>query len=344
MDTGQKLWGPTASQGPLDYYGYFFPGLSEGDIIAPGKLFSAGMAGIVYCYDMTSGKLLWTYGNGDVLGNNTNSGFQVPGPYPTFIYAIADGIVYTMDTEHTIETPIYKGSLARALNATDGTEIWTLSNYNGGGVSACAIADGFATFMNGYDNLIYVVGKGPSATTVAASPKVSVQGSSVLVEGTVMDTAAGTKQKEQAARFPNGVPAMSDASISKWMGYVYMQKPRPTDVTGVEVTLSVLDSNGNFREIGKTTSDSNGFYSFQWIPDIPGKYTVYASFAGSESYWPSHAETAFIVDEAPEIPSAEPINVPQSAADSYFVPATIGIIVAIAIVGFVLALMLRKRL
>jgi hypothetical protein len=128
------------------------------------------------------------------------------------------------------------------------------------------------------------------------------------------------------------------------MGYVYMQKPRPTDVTGVEVTLSVLDSNGNFREIGKTTSDSNGFYSFQWIPDIPGKYTVYASFAGSESYWPSHAETAFIVDEAPEIPSAEPINVPQSAADSYFVPATIGIIVAIAIVGFVLALMLRKRL
>ena len=73
---------------------------------------------------------------------------------------------------------------------------------------------------------IYCFGKGPSATTVTASPKVSVNGDSVLVEGTVIDTAAGTKQNEQAARFPNGVPAVSDASMSAWMEYVYMQKPR----------------------------------------------------------------------------------------------------------------------
>jgi hypothetical protein len=341
MATGQKVWGPTASQAPLDYYGYFYPGLTEGQRIAPGKLYSAGMAGIVYCYDMTNGNLLWTYGNGGA-GNSTNSGFQVPGPYPTFIYAIANGIIYTMDTEHTVQTPIYKGALTRAINATDGTEIWTLSNFNGAGVSAGAIADGFATFMNGYDNQIYVVGRGPSATTVTVSPKVSTYGSSVIIEGTVTDIAAGTKQKEQAARFPNGVPAVSDASQGDWMAYVYMQKPRPTDATGVPIVLSVVDSNGNYREIGTTTSNADGFFVFNWKPDIDGQYTVYASFGGSKAYWSSHAVTSFAVDPtAPTpVPTATPV---QSPADMYFVPAIAGIIVTIVICFAITILVLRKR-
>ena len=248
-------------------------------------------------------------------------------------------------TEHTVTTPIYKGARARAVNATDGTEIWTLSSYTGGGrsMAAYAIADGFATWFNGYDNQIYVVGRGPSATTVEASPKVSVLGDSVLMEGTVMDTTAGTKQTQQAARYPEGVPAVSDDSMIEWMEYIYQQKPRPTDVTGVEVTLSVLDANNNYREIGKTTSDSAGHFSFMWTPDISGKYTIYASFAGSKAYWPSHAETAFGVSEAPQIqPTETPIQTP-SMADLYLVPGIIAIIAAIAIVGAVIVLMLRKR-
>ena len=60
-----------------------------------------------------------------------NSGFEVPGPYPTFIEAIGNGIVYLVTSEHTFETPIYKGALARAVNATDGTELWTISAATG---------------------------------------------------------------------------------------------------------------------------------------------------------------------------------------------------------------------
>ena len=122
-----------------------------------------------------------------------------------------------------------------------------------------------------------------------------------------------------------------------------MQKPRPTDATGVDITISVIDANGNYRELEKTTSSSNGYYSIAWTPDIPGKYNVYASFAGSESYWPSHVETAFVVD--PAQPTPAPTEYPvESVADMYFVPAIAGIIVAIIIVGAVLALlMLRKR-
>jgi len=168
-----------------------------------------------------------------------------------------------------------------------------------------AIASGYLATLNPYDMQIYSIGKGPSAMAVTAPGGASQFGAPVVIRGTVTDIAAGTKQDEQAARFPNGVPAVSDASMSAWMEYVYMQKPRPTNVIGVPVTLSVVDANGNYREIGATTSN-DGFFAFNWRPDIGGQYTVYASFAGSESYWPSHAMTSFVVD------SPQPTATPQA--------------------------------
>ena len=339
MDSGKRLWGPSKPQAALDYYGYFFPQLLG--VPAYGRLYCSGMAGILYCYNITTGDVLWTYGNDDE-GNSTNSGFQVPGPYPTFIWAVANGIVYTMTTEHTIQTPIYKGAAVRAINATDGTEVWTISNYNGGGTSACALADGFATFFNGYDNQIYSVGRGPSAMTVSAAPEVSVEGSSVLVKGMVTDISAGTQQNEQAARFPNGVPVISDADMTEWMGYVYQGKARPSDATGVDVVVSVLDPNGNCYEVGTTTSDASGFFKVSFTPLVPGDYTVIATFAGSEGYWGSSAETGISVESAPAA-TAPPTESPASAADLYFMPVSTGMIVAIVVVLALLVLLLRRR-
>ena len=345
MDTGQKIWGPTQPQtnfAALDYYGNQFSGhmLAE---VAYGNFYVVGFAGILYCYDIKSGSIKWTYGNGGE-GNSTNAGYYTPrGHYPTMTAAIASGVIYLETTEHTVTTPIYKGARTRAVNATDGTEIWTLSDYTGGGrsMAAYAIADGYATWFNGYDNQIYVVGRGPSDTTVAVSPKVSVHGSSVLLEGTVMDTAAGTENKEQAARFPNGVPAVSDASMIEWMEYVYQQKPKPTEVAGVPVIVEVIDSNNNRRTIGTATTDIEGSYSLLWTPEITGKYTVIATFAGTEGYWPSHAETYFGVDPAPEA-QAE-VTIPPDNSGTYATYSTIAIIAAIAIVGAVIVLVLRKR-
>ncbi len=343
LRTGDRLWGPIGDQPSLDYYGN--PGHEQVfSFIAYGKVYASGYGGIIYCYDALNGDLLWSYGNGG-HGNNTNSGFAVPGHYPTSINAIANGILYTVTTEHTIQTPIYKGALCRAINATTGEEIWTLSsNVAEFNEMNYAVADGFATWFNSYDNQIYSVGRGPSATTVSASPKVTTLSSNVLIEGTVIDTAAGTKQSEQLARFPNGVPAIADKSMSNWMRYVYMQGPRPTDAIGVPVTISVVDANGNYREIGSTTSDADGFFSMNWKPDIEGKYTVYASFGGSEGYWPSHAVTAFTVDPAAATPA--PTATPQTdvATNGNLMTAmaigVVAIIIAIAIVGL---LLLRKR-
>jgi len=343
MDNGQKLWGPTEPQTAFDYYGNDFGGNLVAQL-AYGKLYSVGFAGILYCRDAKTGNLLWTYGNGG-LGNSTYAGFNGGyGDYPTFVTAVANGVVYLETTEHTVLDPIYKGCLARAVNATDGTEIWALSSYTGGGGSTTsyAVADGFATWFNGYDNSIYVVGRGPSATTIDA-PKTGLPfGNSVVLSGTVTDISAGTEQNQQAAKFPHGVPVSSDASMTDWMAYVYQQKPMPNNFKGVQVEVYIVDSNGNYRQVGTTQTDENGYYTLTWKPDIPGDYRVYAQFAGNNGYWQSKAVTSFTVEQEGATPEPTQALI-QSMADTYILPGIVAIIVAIAIVGAVLLLAIRKR-
>jgi hypothetical protein len=126
------------------------------------------------------------------------------------------------------------------------------------------------------------------------------------------------------------------------MLYVYKQFPRPTDIVGVEVVLTVMDPNNNPYEVGRATSDANGFYSLAFTPPVPGKYTIYATYAGSKAYYGSQAETAINVDSAPaETPPPTPTPAPMT--DTYILGSTIGIIVAIIAVGLLLFLLLRKR-
>jgi len=195
---------------------------------------------------------------------------------------------------------------------------------------------------NSFDNQIYSFGKGPTVTTVSASPKVSVHGSSVLVEGTVMDTSGGTTQDIIAKRFANGLPAVSEDSMEAWMEYAYQQQIKPTNATGVDVVLTIIDPNNNYYEVGRTTSDANGAFKLAFTPEVPGTYTITASFAGSESYYASHAETAFAVDPAAATPA--PTEAPKdSVADQYFIPAIAGIFVLIIIVLALLVILLMKK-
>ena len=341
LTDGSLMWGPVpyTDDSTKDWN---FQNLGT-EQIAYGKLYVSGFAGIVYCYDDATGKLLWTYGNGGE-GNSTNSGmYTAYGNYPTTVSVIADGKLYLVCNEHSPNTPLYKGAQLRCINATDGTELWTIMDYSAGADGGqYPVAAGYLVTYNAYDSQLYCYGRGPSALTVEA-PKASIELSkSLVISGAVTDISAGTKQKEQAARFPNGVPAVSDNSISTWMEYVYMQKPKPTNATGVPVSIDVIDANGNQRNIGTVTSDSSGAFSLQWTPDIPGKYTVIATFEGSDSYWPSSSETSFAVD--PTEPTSSPypeISLPPT--EMYIAAAAAAIIVAIAIVGVVLLMAIRKR-
>ena len=331
--TGEQIWGPTEHYADdFGMYSASFRGAgAPNPQVAYGKIFSAGYDGVVHAIDIKTGKTVWNFYSGTTIDT-------VYGHYPFYGGpTIADNMVFVTTNEHTPNDPLWRGGKIFAINATTGEQIWNISSWATGTV----VANGVLLELNNYDGELYCIGKGTSALTVEAPMASATLGSTVTIRGMVTDTSPGTKQNELAMRFPNGVPAVSDQSQSAWMDYLYMQQARPTDSVGVPVTLSVVDANGNYREIGTTTT-TDGFFAFNWKPDIEGAYTVYASFTGSGAYWPSNAITSFNIDPAAATPapSEQPI---QSAADMYFVPAIAGIIVAIAIGFAITILFLRKR-
>jgi hypothetical protein len=332
---GSYLWA-TESENYLDQYGW---GNAEHTwYFAYGKLYSVGLAGIVYAYDLSNGHTSWTYTLSDIYGE------PVTGEnWWGWIDLIADGKVYVGTLEHSANNPIPRGGPFAAINATDGTEIFRVNGmmretrWGGNPVMGDDIIAGFDT----YDLQIYAMGKGPTMTTIVAPTSSIDSGKSIIVQGRVTDISPGTSELARTLRFPNGVPAVSDDSQSAWMLYVYKQFECPTNASGVPLNISVIDSNGNYRTIGSTTSDSNGAYSFNWVPDIAGKYTVYVTFAGSKAYYGSVAQATFVADEAHT--TTAPTAVPNSTTDLYFLPAVIAIIVTIIVVGAVILLVLRKR-
>jgi hypothetical protein len=332
--TNGELVATTDAQADFLAYGYFtWPSLisQTQTKMAYGILYTGGYTGAVSAYSLANGSLLWRH-------VYPSGGEKIPN-FVQMLGLINDGKIFVGTHEHSADTPLYKGERLHALNATTGEEVWDMSGW--AYPKTFATADGVLIYWNNYDAQIYALGKGPTSMTVTAPDIAAALGSSVTIKGTVTDISAGTKQQQQAARFPNGVPVVSDEAQAQWMEYVYMQKGKPNNTTGVPVTISVVDANGNYREIGTATTE-DGFYSLNWKPDIEGKYTVYASFAGSESYWPTHAMTAFSVD--PAAPTPAPTEAPaQSTADLYFVPAIVGLFVAIIVVGLLIVLFLRKR-
>ncbi len=208
---------------------------------------------------------------------------------------VADGVVFAGTGEETPTQPLTRGNRVFAIDAETGEEIWHIAGY----MSLKAVAEGVLIGYNGYDSQIYCFGKGPSATTVTAPKTEIMHGQKLVIEGTVTDQSAGAM----------GTPAISDEDMGDWMEYIYMQKPFPGDAKGVDVSIDVIDANGNFRNVGTATSDTTGTYSLVWEPDIPGMYSVIATFAGSESYASSFASTSFYVEEALR-PTAAPDATP----------------------------------
>jgi hypothetical protein len=323
LDSGGKIWGPVGADRDYAYYDSRSGSAGSADSIYQGKLYVAGFDGIVYCFDTKNGNLLWTYGIGGD-GNSTFSGIDnVWGYYPTFLGAFADGKLYTFTQEHSVNTPIYKGALVRCLNATTGKELWTLPAFSSSTSFYSrlgAIADGYLAYFNTYDGQVYCIGKGPSATTVTAPQTAVTTATPVLIQGAVTDQSAGAKDKVQSGEF-NTIPAVSDQSMSAWMQYIYMQKPKPTDVTGVQVHLTAMDPNGNFQDIDTVTSDANGLYAVAYNPPVPGMYTITATFEGTESYWGSEASTYLLVTQAPSA-IASPTAAPTSAPTQSPAPTT----------------------
>ena len=324
LDDGKELWGPTQSQAYLDSIG-----IMRGTI-AYGKLFSVGMGGVVYCYDVKTGDLDWTYEATDPLSEILWSN-----NWPLRTLFITDGKIYLGHSEHSPIDPKPRGAPTICLDAETGEEIFRADGLfrqtDWGG--RAIIGDSIIATYNSYDQRIYAIGKGPSATEVSASPKIIANGASVLIEGRVTDQSPGAK----------GTPAIADEHMSEWMQYLYKQFPIPENPTGVEVTLDAIDPDGNYINIATVTSDMSGMFKKMWTPEVPGEYTIFATFMGSKSYWPSYAATAIGVSEAPEEPTPaepEPTEAPAYTAIDL---AIIAAVVVAIIIGIVNLYALRKR-
>lgn len=333
LDTGKLMWIQEIPQvSYLDNFGI-------GARIKYGRVYTVGMAGNLHCFNATNGKLLWIYNATDpysenLWGNNWNVDIDF----------ISNGKIYLFHSEHSPVNPLFRGAPAICIDAETGEEIWRvdglLRTTDWGG--SAIMGDSVIAMYNSYDQQIYALGKGPSAITVSAAPKFIVEGDSVLVEGMMTDVSPGTNDLAITMRFPNGVPAVSDESQGEWMKHVYAQFARPTDVEGVNVTISVIDPNNNAYEVGTTTSDSSGTFCCEFTPPVPGLYTVIATFEGSASYYGSYAETYMKVTEAPAA-TAPPTPTPAPMTDTYVLGIGAGAIVAIVVIGLILVLMLRKR-
>ena len=284
-----------------------------------------GYDGYVHAFNDSTGTNLWNWYD----GQNINSPYG-QNPLGSGTFAIADNQIYAATGTHS---PVFfNGAQMYDVNAISGQEVWSIDGW----FQNPAVADGYLTAFNNYDGLLYCFGQGQTATTITAPQLETPGGDTVLLQGSVTDQSPGQTCLGIPAK---GTPAISDASQSAWMEYLYMQQPEPLNATGVPVTLSYVDPNGNYYLIGNTTSDITGHYAYNFSPTVPGLYTVTATFQGSNSYFASSAETSFTYGA-----TVTPTSTPTSVADMYFVPAIAGIVVLIIVVAIVLALlMLRKR-
>ncbi len=269
--------------------------------------------------------------------------FFLDDPYTGHTYVYFDGSTGWAGQT----TPIRRDSALICVDCDTGQMVWRLEAYPGpSGACKVVINDGRLIYLDHHDDNIYCLGKGPSATTVSAPQTNIPLGSSVTIIGTVTNqTDSGRINEAGSIDFTlKGTPAISDASMSAWMEYMFQQRPKPTNATGVPLTLNAIDPNSNLIHIGNVTSDLTGAYGCNWTPEVPGTYQIIATFAGSNSYGGSMAQTYMSVSEA--APTTEPTAMPQadtlttSVLMMYLAVGVIAIIISIAIVGF---LILRKR-
>ena len=302
---------------------------------AYGMLYWQTYSGI-YAWDWDDGSIVWKYEAPSANSYETPyTGKDGTGVYSFDSHAnIADGKMYVLNNEHTPTAPITRGWGLHCIDAYTGEGIWNITGVWSWGEPG-PIADGYIAVCSS-DGYQYVFGKGQSETTVSA-PQTSVpKGVTVLITGTVTDQSPGQP----------GTPCVSADSMETQMNYLHMQMPidgvwHNRTITGVPVTLTAIDKDGNYIDIGTTTTSGYyGTFAFAWTPTTEGTYEIVASFAGDDSYGSSGAASAVVVGPAvsPDVP-IEPVTEEPLLTTV----AIIAAVAVVAVIGVVAYWALKKR-
>jgi hypothetical protein len=333
LSNGDLLWtAPAAEQ--FAYYGMGTGIVYNGEFIDTG-----GYAGVVRAFDAQTGESLWNW-----TAENVGLDESVYPYTPTYIGCMSgDGLLYLYSGEHSVNNPIRRDAKIWCVNATSGEEVWSQTCWPSG---TPILADERLIVLDSHDNQIYCYGKGASATTLSTINMVPTLGSSIQLTGTVTDDSVSGRMdtNDNLATALKGTPAISDESMEAWMDYLYRQDARPTNATGVDVYLYAIDPNGNYIDIGTTTSDSYGNYAIAYQPEVPGTYQIIATFAGTNSYYSSSASSYLTVGSEASTPTPAPTSNSEasivSAVMTYTAAAAVAIIIAIAIA---VVLILNKK-
>jgi outer membrane protein assembly factor BamB len=334
MATGNKLWTSDTMDYPYSSAG--FGGYTA--FSGYGMIFREAYDGI-YAFNWTNGKKVWHYiapAASPYETPYTSNNTETVMPFYSFGVGgqIADGKFFTWNYEHTESWPVTRGWSVHAIDVFTGKGVWNLT----GCATPRAIADGYLVATGWADGYTYFIGKGKSATTVTA-PDTSVPlGTTLTIKGSVLD---------QSPAQPN-TPCVSPDSMKTQMDYLHMQLPiggiwNDVTMTGVEVSLTAIGSDGSYVDIGKTTTEAYyGTFSYAWTPPAEGTYQVIANFGGDVSYGSSGASTAVTVGPAPAQPQQIEIPPPTDITPLYYLVAAVAVAIILAVVA-VGVLLLRKR-
>lgn len=227
MLTGDKLWGPVDTEGPAWNYYTGTTGLTNPIGLGYGNLYVAGYGGVLSAIDLKTGNIEFTYGNDPADPNNSTYTVETSyGTYPTQVAAIADGKVYLIQEEHSLNAPSYHGAMTRCVDAFTGELLWQM--YGKSSWQEVAVADGYFVWFNLDDQQIYINGPGPSKTTVT-TPDTSVPlGNAVMIKGTITDQTPLLKD----------TPAIADADQGPWMDYMVTHTRAMPNVNGCPSTTN----------------------------------------------------------------------------------------------------------
>jgi len=325
IDTGALLWTSTNS-GINDWDTQSYNHVSDAN-----NVYIPSIDGTVDALNLATGKVVWK----STPIPSTEMIFNCLPCYGTPI--VAGGFVYEYCGYATAyeQEPIPRFSVCECLNATTGATVWILQ----GGNNPTAEAGGYLFTNNPLMGIVSCIGKGQTSTSVSVQNNVISKGNNVLITGNVLDQSPAQ----------SGTPAVSDSCMSEWMDYLHFQNATLLNSgytpTGVSVTLTALDPNNNTENIGTYTTNGKGNFYVDWTPPVPGQYTITASFAGTNSYWPSTAETGIVVNAATATTTTSTTVTTSSGVSTAAIYAIgAAIIVVIIVVAIVLALlMLRKR-
>jgi hypothetical protein len=323
LENGHEVWRTETMDYPWDVTGWG----SYGMMSAYGNLYW-GAPSAYYCFDWETGDTVWkfripaefpfetAYGVGT---NATNAETVYPFHNPGWV---ADGKILVYSIQHSPEPPYFRGQPMLCINATTGDLIWKLGGFSGGGqhtksATLIRIADGYVA-LGARDGYMYVIGKGKSETTVSAPLTAVSKGTAMTITGTILDMSPAQP----------GTPCVSKDSMEVQMQHIHLQMPidgihHNVTLVGVPVTLSAFGSDGEYYDLGTTTSDGYyGSYGLKWTPPAEGVYRIVASFEGDDSYGSSGASTYVTVGPAPSGGQQQETEEPTTEAPTTEAPTT----------------------